>query len=346
MHFHVAGSVAALALGSALLTGPVQDVPFTEEALTAQAPKGDWEYIIPDEEWFSINGPIFIGPFEFKTSAKSEFKILVADTAGKDAKVGVNQSGDIVKLKAETEDGERWSYAIRVRGAQNGGGFEWSPAGIRRGSIEGKKVLVFDRNGNGAYNDIGLDAISIGGNAGAAMLGSVVRVGDELFELEVDENGASMRYRPYDGETGLIDVTSEFGLKADLECCVFSTGGGAMSFDLAGTKGPVAVPVGSYELTFGYVSKGSDSAKIGRGKMGTLNVDAEQGALLEWGSDLEGAPMVRRGGSEVTISPTYRIYGNGGEEYYDFTPDPMPMRYELKDPESDKRLKKGSLPAG
>lgn len=345
MHFHVAGSAAALALGSVLLTGPGQDVPFTEESLTALAPKGDWEYIIPDEEWSTINGPIFIGPYEFRTSSKNDFKIEIADTAGREPKVGVNQSGDIVKLKAETEDGERWSYAIRVRGAASGG-FEWSPAGIRRGSIDGKKVLIFDRNGNGIYNDIGLDAISIGGRPGAAMLGHVVQVDDQLFELEVDEAGASMRYRPYDGETGLLDVTSEFGLKADLECCVFSTLGGDMSFDLAGTKGAIRVPVGTYELTFGFVSKGSDSAKIGKGKMENLSVDTEAGALLEWGDELEGRPMVRRGAGEVTISPTYRIYGNGGEEYYDFTPDPMPARYELKDPETDKRIKQGSLPSG
>lgn len=345
MHFHVASSVAALALGSVFLAGPAQDDAFDEESLTALTPRGDWEYLIPDEEWFAINGPIFIGSFEFRTSTESEFKILVADTAGRDPRTGVNQRGDIVKLKAETEDGERWSYAIRVRGAANGG-FEWSPAGIRRGSIDGTKVQIFDRNGNGVFNDIGLDAISFGNARGAALLGSVVRVDDELFDLEVEPDGDTLRYRPFTGETGMIDVTSEFALKADLESAVFSTLSGDMSFDLSETRGPVAVPIGTYELTFGFVEKGSDTAKIGKGKMGNLEVDAEQGALLTWGDELYGSPIVRRAPGEVTISPDYRIYGNGGEEYYDFTPDPLPQRYELKDADGDKRLKKGSLPTG
>jgi hypothetical protein len=344
MHLHVAGAVAALIASGTFLAGPAQDVAWEEASLTAYAPN-DWAHLIPDEEWFSINGPIFIGSFEFATEAKNETKILVATTAGGDPKTGVSASGDILKLKGETSEGERFTYAIRVRGGANGG-FEWSPAGIRTGTVEGKKIMLFDRNGNGIYNDLGQDAISVGNSKGAALFGRVLMVDDALFHIEVDEQGNTLRYRPYDGETGVIDVTSEFGLKADLESAVFSTAGGDMSFDLSGTKGEVRVPVGSYELTFAFVAKGSDTAKISRGKMEMLPVTAEQGALLEWGSELAGAPMVRRGGAEVTISPEYRIYGNGGEEYYDFTPDPLPSQYEIKDAESDKRLKKGSLPTG
>ena len=341
---HMGAFTALLAAGSFLAHAGQDGAAAQEASLTATTPK-EWEYLLPDEEWFSIKGPIFIGSFEFATKADGENQILVATTAGEEAKTGVSIRGEILKLKGQGENGERFNYAIRVRGAASGG-FEWSPAGVRTGTVQGIKVNVFDKNGNGVYNDVGLDAIGVGNRAGAALLGEVVRIGSSLHAIEVAADGSTIRWSPFTGELGKLDVTSDFALDAKLDSAVFSSTDGRFSFDLSDSKGAIDVPVGTYELTYGHVTKGNGSAEIARGKMGTLSVTTEAGASLVWGGELQGEPVVRRGAAEVTISPEYRIFGSGGEEYHDFTPDPMPQRWEIAEADTDKRVKKGVLPSG
>jgi len=335
---------ALLAAGSFLAHAGQEGSAVQDAALTATTPK-EWGYLLPDEEWFAIKGPIFIGSFEFATKADGDNQILVATTAGEDAKTGVSIRGEILKLKGQSENGERFNYAIRVRGAE-GGGFEWSSAGVRTGTIQGTKVNIFDKNGNGIFNDVGLDAIGVGNRSGAALLGEIARIGTSLYSVEVAADGSTIRWSPFAGEVGKLDVTTDFALDAKLDSAVFSSTDGRFSFDLSETKGPIDVPVATYELTYGHVTKGSGSAHIARGTMGTLSVSTESGAGLVWGGELAGEPVVRRGTADVTITPQYRIFGNGGEEYHDFTPDPLPQRWEITDAETDKRVKKGVLPSG
>jgi hypothetical protein len=345
MQITYTGAAAAVLASASFLAHAGPDGAQVQEAsLTVSTPK-EWEYILPDEEWFAIRGPIFIGTHQFATQADGENQILVATTAGEAPKTGASVRGEILKLKAEGENGERFNYAIRVRGAASGG-FEWSSAAVRTGTVEGVKVNLFDKNGNGVFNDVGLDAVGVGNRPGAALLGEVVRIGGTLFSCEVAADGSSIRWSPFTGELGSLDVTTDFALDAKLDAAVFSTTDGRHSFDLSDTKGPVSVPVGTYELTFGHVTKGSGTAQVSRGTMGTLSVTTEAGAQLVWGGELVGEPIVRRSGSEITITPQYRIFGNGGEEYHSFTPDPAPQRWEISEADTDKRLKKGSLPSG
>ncbi|MEZ5980270.1 MAG: hypothetical protein R3F34_18940 [Planctomycetota bacterium] len=338
-----AGALAIVGVVGLAVAEPTT-IDESEASLTPQTPK-KWEFLVPDEEWFSINGPIFVGTHEFATEADGENKILVATTSGSRPKAGVNASGEILKLKAENEDGSPFIYAIRVRGAE-AGGFEWSPAGVRTGTVEGTKVAVIDRNGNGVFGEVGLDAICVGNRLGAALSSKVLRLGDDLFEYGISDDGSKLTYRPFEGETGKLDVVSEFSLKASLDAAVFTSTSGEYSFDLSdSSKGGADVPLGTYQLTYGHVTKGSGSADIARGRMPNVVV-GPTGAVVEWGAEVEGEPIVRRTTDEVTITPQYRLFGRGGEEYVAFLPDPSPQRFEITDPETDKRLKKGSLPTG
>ena len=148
---------------------------------------------------------------------------------------------------------------------------------------------------------------------------------------------------PYAGEVGVLDVTSEFDMRANLVSAVFECSG--VSLQLADTSKGVTVPAGSYALAWGHVSKGKDSADILRGEMPTIEVEAGETTVLSWGHDVHGKPEVRRGPSSVTINPGFRIWGGAGEEYVNFSPSPTAHKFRVEN-EKGKKIKTGSLEGG
>lgn len=318
------------------------DAPGPESVALRPTIKKKWDYLVPNERWRPIEDSIEIGGFVFATEVKSDSKILVATKPDAKPRFTADYEGTVVRLSAETSSGEDFETAVRIRGNRQGA-FSWAPAGIREGEVAGESVWIIDSNGNGSFDDVGEDSVVVGRTRGAAKLGSVWLVDDELYEVEIDASGSTLTYQPYTGEVGYLDVTSEFDMKGDLVSAVFADGD--ICLQLADTRNEVPVPAGRYVLEWGHVEKGKGAADIVRGEMPTIEVEPGATTVLAWGHDVHGAPDVRRGASSVTVQPTYRIWGGAGEEYVNFTPNPNPHKFEIQDADG-KELESGSLKDG
>jgi len=339
-------SAAGIAIASPLLlsfAAPDDDAPAATETVQLRPTiKKKWDFLVPNERWRPIDGEIQIGGFYFATEVKSDSKLLVATKPGTTPRLSASYKGDVVRLTAETSTGEEFETAVRIRGNRQGA-FSWAPAGLREGEIAGEPVWIIDANANGVFDDLGQDAVVIGRTPGAATLGSVWLVDGELYEVEVNADGTELTYAPYRGEVGVLDVTSEFGMRANLVSAVFESSG--VSLQLADTSKGVTVPAGDYTLSWGRVEKGKDTADIVRGEMPTIEVEPGATTVLEWGHEIHGKPEVRRGPSSVTINPGYRIWGGAGEEYVNFSPAPEAHKFRVED-EKGKKLDSGSLKGG
>ena len=140
------------------------------------------------------------------------------------------------------------------------------------GKVAGTLVHVFDQNGNGRYDEFGVDAIAIGKSKVASLLSRVVRLKGELYEFDLSSDGTSATFQPFAGPTGTLDVVSGFRGRAKLTAAVFRSGD--YSFELAGEREGLRVPVGEYRFVYGRVERGSASASMRAGRMGSVTVTA------------------------------------------------------------------------
>jgi hypothetical protein len=342
MHLHRG---RALAIGAALLAGyafvaPEEGAAAAERATFTYQPCADWTFALPSETWVNASERCGIGHAGDDKGFLAEQTGVMAleiDTNG-DGKLDEKIKGDrgFAKLRGRDADGNAFTYAVRFKFDQ---GYKWSASGVMAGTVAGQSLRIVDQNGNGEYDDYGVDAMIVGASKGAAFLSKVVNLGGELYDLEISTNGADVSVTPFEGETAEVDLASKFVSNGELVAAVIKNGD--MSFELSDSKNGTKVPVGRYDLVYGYVEKGGETAQIKRGRSIPIKLEAGDEFVLSWGGPLIAEFEYRVTGESITVPATLYFYGAAGEEYGPFKPDAKSPKILVTDKKTGKLVASG-----
>ena len=284
-----AGLIAALAvagLTSAAFTPTGPNEGWASSSMRHRASE-KFDYVLGQEKWqplgdeISLFGQEFpvemIGPVHFEIDSNGDGRVD-RDIKGSDG---------FVDLK-ENAEGQVFHYGVRFR---NEGEREWSwtASGAMAGKVEGLTMAVIDANANGRYDDLGVDGLVIGKDRGAGYVSRIVNIDGKLFEFDINADGTEVRTRPYTGETGVLTLKKIKGIKASVVTAI-ARQGKDVSFQIAGAKKGVVVPVGDYVLADAFLEGGSETARIRMGRM----EEARGGHGRRGGHPARGSPR-RRG---------------------------------------------------
>jgi hypothetical protein len=331
---------ASLSLAPAALE-PVQDASDANSTtLTYQACE-EWSFILPRETWFSaadVCGVPHAGGAKGFACEKTGTMALEVDTNG-DGKLDERVKGarGFAKLRGKDAQGMPLEYAVRFKFDDDA--YQWSPSGVMTGKIKGQLLRLIDQNGNGEYDDYGVDAMIVGSSEAACFLSKVVNLGGELVSFEVDAGGGKVSVAPYTGETGQIDLASQFKSNGTLIAAVIQ--GGGHSFNVADARNGLKVPVGTYELVAGFVQKGGETCWIKKGKSHPIEVSSGADVQVAWGGPIVAEFDYSVADEEIRVPPDVKFYGQTGEEYHSFLPEAKSPKILVTDKKTGKLVASG-----
>ena len=214
--------------------------------------------------------------------------------------------------------GATGAYAVRLR--NDGTGWTWAAGGEMTGEVAGTRVRIIDQDGDGTYDDYGADAIVVGRGRVATFLSRTINVDGKLWAIDVAADGASVRWRPYDGPAGSLKL--DYQTRGKVLGLVVKSTDGAHSFDLARAGEGLLVPAGTYELARGQIGLGETRVEVRAGRAGAVLVKDGATTELVWGGPVKAEFGYVRTGGEVALSPAdIRYFGSAGEEYVSWFPD-------------------------
>jgi hypothetical protein len=318
-----------------------------EQATLKYQVPSKWEYYLPAE-----------APIALATDKSGSQVIPIAHAGGEGfvvevdgAALAVDTNGDgkvddkvrgvsgSVTLRGKSSEGASFTYAARF--VKVGAQWQYAPGGVMSGKLCGHDIKLVDLNGNGRYDDFGADAMIVGrGNAGS-FLSRVVSLGGTLYEVTVSATGDSITAKPFEGESGTLNVREGFKSEGELLQAVVANARGDVSFELSDCKKGLVVPVGEYRIVAGAARKGSENVRIRAGNSKPIAVASGAEASLQWGAPLVMDFEFSREKEKVTIQPTVKYFGSAGEEYYEFKPDAKSPKILIVDAKSGKKITEG-----
>ncbi|MAE75711.1 MAG: hypothetical protein CMJ85_02445 [Planctomycetes bacterium] len=307
---------------AALLASPAfASASETTSANLSHKAYSKFSLVLPNQAWKRLDGKIEVAhDLGDGFRAYVEGVVLMVDTDGDGkAESKVKGLGGFMKLHGKTRGGKSFTYGVRFE--KRGKVYYYAASGAMVGKLDGMTVQLIDMNGNGRYNDVGKDAMIVGSGKGAAYLSKVVNLRNELFNLEVSEDGTSVTATPYEGAAGFLDIRGGFKSKGKLVSAVLNDAKGELSFNITQVKGAMKVPAASYTFVGGLVAKGKEQARIHAGRMTPLSVATGQTLKLNWGGKVTAEFSYSHANGKVTIPPKANYYGTAGEEYVEWVPD-------------------------
>ncbi len=231
-----------------------------------------------------------------------------------------------------------FGVTFKSEGAEKLVVFRWFNVTGMKGKVRGHDVVFVDANSNGYYFDTGEDCVLIGSGKKQRIepLGRFIFLEEEggLFPYElkiVAKDCSVVRTRPFRGELAPVKVEYRTG-SGKMPQSLFARGSGENTeayIDLMNAiDQPLWIPVGRWRIHKGVFvldKKGKKTILIGPGRSGDFQVST--GRLNVWklgGAGKKGFWMlgkVERGekrGTLVAVGKETRVYGNFGEEYYNF----------------------------
>lgn len=335
------GAAAACALaGAALVSAQDEGQPTpTRATLTFQADP-DGSYILPREQWFSVGEAIGIPHSEdadgFLAQQTGVMAIELDTNADGKLDSKIKGSAGFAKLRGKNAEGQSFDYAVRIK---FDGVYKWTPACAMTGRLQGQVVKFIDQNGNGRYDDYGVDAMVVGAGDAASFLSKVAHIDGALYSISITADGTQVEATPYVGETGVLDLTSKFASRGELISAVVKSGD--LSFNIADARLGMLVPVGRYELLSGFVKKAGETAWIKRGRTAPLVVEASSTVALEWGGPVFAEFDYSHQGEQVVVSPNVVFFGQAGEEYGPFAPEAKSPKILVTDKKTGKLVASG-----
>ncbi len=297
----------------------------------------EWPIFLPNDDFVGATGgwipiPHAEGPgFRFERTDKT--KGLGFDTDG-DTEIDTSfsmglRSPPIITLRAKDLEGRPFEYSLRFRRRNMLSPFPrlrgpfprvfFAAAGAMVGRMAGKPIRLIDGNGNGRYDDYGIDFLSVGESDVATYLSRIVSLRGKLYRLDVDPSGRTLRYSSDQGPFGVLDLTTKWQGPATLETAVVLEQRGQLSFDVAAARGGLRVPVGRYVLARGRLTRGDGQALVRNGDLEPFVVKAGQTTTIEWGSPFHlEFPCVEREDQWIVPAQQIVIRGPRGEEYFDW----------------------------
>lgn len=234
-----------------------------------------------------------------------------------------------VTLKGE-RDGQPFTYPVRLEA--RGSGWSWASSGALVGEVNGVPVKLVDMDGNGSFADVGRDAIAVAGDV-AQFFGKSLLVGDELLSLDLD--GTSLRLAPYGGETGTLDLRSNFDADGVLLAAIVKSTDGEHSFELSGSEKAVQVPEGRYRLVKAILGLGDSRVTAETRRMRAVRVSAKKPASMKWGAPLAATFEVGSQDGALMLEPDkVRYVGAGGEVWTGWNPIGKSPTFTVKDKET------------
>ncbi|MCA8979059.1 MAG: hypothetical protein H6831_14145 [Planctomycetes bacterium] len=329
---------------TSIATGTPESAPPTVDAAVAgptpEAVAGrykvyrNWEFTLPQERWTPVGeGLAFEGFGSGSFRAALDGTALLLDTDGDgetDLRIAAEDTKDgktpLVVFHDADSDLRR---AVRVG---DRGGWHYAPAGAVTASWHGTTVKVIDQNGDGRFDGIGEDALVVGRGESACYLSEAINVAGDLFRLEVAADGSELRFSPYDGEVGVLDVHGGYKTEAKLGRVVVRDTKGRYSFDLGKATEGLRVPAADYRLEDAVVVLGKGSVEVQRGKLPAMHVAKDARYELDWGGPLEATFDYARVDGQLRFDPLAVWYtGRGGERYTGWNPRGSSPKFVVKD---------------
>lgn len=285
-----------------------------------------WNYQLPSETFTPVNGTIAVGD-GFATEIDGAALAVDTNSDGKPDEKAKGVAGQIT-LKGG-KGGLAHDYSLRL---VNEGGWKWASSGVLVGKVAGEKIALIDQDNNGRFNDFGSDAMIVGKGDAASYLSKIVNVKNSLYEIEFNEDGSELIYKPYTGKVGKLDLVSQYEAKGKLTSVVVRNDSGDLSFELSGAKRGMDLPEGLYSIVAGKIEMGKESALIRTGECKPIRVTSEEPAIFAWGGPIRAEFTYDRQGEDVTFSPSSLwFFGKAGEEYHTWIPDGAPPKFVIKD---------------
>lgn len=298
-----------------------------------------WKHELPAAEWKRASGAIELGGRTYATGADGTK--LNLDTNG-DGEIDATLEGEDGRAILRDESGDA-VYALRLR--QGDEGWVYSVGSARRGKLGDTRITLFDQNLNGRFDDFGDDAIALGSNKTATFLSETIHVDGKLMTLEVAADGSSARAVPFDGKSGVLDLTSEFESKAKLLSAVMVSTDGRHSFDFAGTEGGLRVPAGSYQIHRAQLGLGKMLVDVTAGDAKPLVVREGRRTSWQWGGPVRAEFAYQRKGDTVVLDPRAVWYfGRSGEEYKGWNPVGKSPEFTIADSVTGQALTSAVFP--
>jgi hypothetical protein len=349
MMLHLPALALSLATGAeAPLPPTVSTTPAPVSVDLAFKPYQDWSILLPDEQFTKVGeGISFPHAGGERLKVKLEGTVLWVDRDGDgecEAKIEPMERGEtgLMVFRTKSQDGADQSYAIRL---SSDGTWSYSASGAMVGELAGQRLQLIDQNNNGRFDDYGADAMVVGRGKAASFLSRVVNVGGELYSIEVSADGARVDAKPYEGESGSIDLASELETKARMRSVVLQSKDGELSFEVSKAKGAVELPVGEYSVHSGQVALGKGHAELRTGRMKSVTIAANATTTPAWGGPVEAEFKYHRSGDELTIGPReIWYYGRSGEEYTNFMPLGSSPTFVIKDKKTGEVLVDAKFP--
>lgn len=304
-------------------------------ALEAKAQR-NWKIDLPAPQFVTVGAGIELAGRSF--AAQRQGLGLAVDTDG-DGETDVVVKGTSGFVTLTDEGGFR--YPVRLR--NDGAGWQFASSGFVTGKLGDTRIKIIDQNNNGSYADYGVDAMVVGSSDVATFLSRAVSLGDEVWSIDVHADGAKVDASPFDGETGVLDLTADLETKAKLLSAVVRSVDGAYSFDLA--AGAHRVPAGDYVLHRGQLGLGTTTVEVRQGRADGLTVEAGATRKLAWGGPARAEFQFARNGEEVVFSPDHVWYfGAAGEEYRNWHPVAKSPEFKIKREDSGEVLATAIFP--
>ncbi|MAE27791.1 MAG: hypothetical protein QF724_09615 [Planctomycetota bacterium] len=335
-----------LLLPPALAAAPTTTAPGAsdKDILTAELrhksyPK--WDFVLPKETWTTVSDRIPLPGSDssaYQVAKRGPLKIEVDSTGNGRFDSKVKGMGGSLTLRGRDEEGESFQYAVRFKSSSSA--WRWSAGGAMRGKLGGHTILIIDQNNNGLYNDYGQDAMIVGKGEAASFLSRVINLKGELYDFEISPNGTQVTATPYEGETGMLNMTEEYTVNGNLVAAVVRSGD--YSFNVADYREGLAVPAATYSLESGYATRGkTETVRIRNGKMGPIEVKAGAEKSVGWGSPVRIEFDYEKDGEYVTVQPDVVFYGAANEEYHTFTPNAKSPKIIIRDKRTGKEVISG-----
>jgi len=284
----------------------------------------------------AINGGV---PFSIR-GASGSVKIAGWDVAvaavmsGRYAYIGMDVNGDgtVSKTKEELQKvvnaraafkmklpGSGEDFAVLLsqisvsssKGKVTGVSGAVSPAGARKGVINGVPIFLLDDNLDGKITQNGKDAIAVGKSLAGLPLQEVHQLGADHYKLSVSPDSSSVSFERLVGvELGVVKLRGESAFK----CMIVSDG--EKAYDLR-TGGAAGVPAGAYKLLYGMVGSGKSLVTFLPSKTTpTYKIKAGHINTPKIGMPLRIDFNASFANKKVTVQPYgIRILGAGDELY-------------------------------
>lgn len=331
---------ACLAIGSLAYAGDPLDRGSVE--LTHRVVR-EWNLELPAEQFTPVSATL---PFEgtlgrtFKTGL--EGTALAVDSDG-DGEFDVRADGKsaLVRLRGKAADGSKRTYALRLT---NQSGWRFASSGVQRGKIGDTKIRLIDQNNNGSFADFGEDAVIVGRGRYASFLAPVLRVKGQLLQISVTPDGSTLRYEPYTGATGQLDL-GDNGSTVKLLQAMIRSADGRLCFDLAGASGAQTLPAGRYHLLAGQLGLGKNRVRFERGRSQAFVVTAGETTKLSWGGPVSAEFAYHRVNNELNLSPDQVwYYGEAGEQYTGWFPLGKSPEFTIRNRKTGREIAQAYFP--